>query len=344
MQKVLMIGPSVKLKGGVATVIKNYKGINFNDKNINVKYFETIYTTNKYVNMLTFPITIFRFIITIINKDIIHMHMASYGSFKRKSILTNIAKLFNKKIILHIHGAEFHLFYKESSEKYKKYITKTLNKADFIIALSDEWKKRLSEICNTTINVIYNSVSVDENSYNESGRRITFMGRVEKRKGVYDLIEIAKEIQKIDENLTVTLCGDGDLEQIRKYIEYNSISNVKVLGWVDKSKKDKILGETIINILPSYNEGMPMSILEAMGRGIPTIATTVGGIPEIIENKESGFLVNPGDKESIVSIIKELVNNLKLRREVSNGAYNTIKSKFNIDTHINSLIKMYEEI
>lgn len=344
MKEVLIVGPSVKLKGGVATVIKNYKKINFSDKNINVKYFETIHSTNKYINMAIFPIIISLFIINIINKDIIHIHMASYGSFKRKAILTNIAKLFNKKIILHIHGAEFHLFYNKSSKLYKIYITKILNKANFIIALSDEWKIRLSKISNTQISVIYNSVSVYEKNYNEFGNRITFMGRMDKRKGIYDLIQISKKIYQVNKNLIITLCGDGELDKVKKYILDNEICNVDVVGWIGKDMKEKILSETIINILPSYNEGMPMSILEAMAKGIPTISTTVGGIPEVIEHAKNSFLVTPGDKDSMIKIIEELISNVKLRREISSRAYSTINSKFNINAHISSLVNIYEKI
>lgn len=345
MKKVLIVGPSTKLKGGIATVIKNYKSFNFTKDNIDISYMATIFSNNKYINILNFPIIIVFYLISILKKDIIHIHMASYGSFKRKAILLKIAKSLNKKVILHIHGAEFHLFYEQSSNEYKEYIRTVLNKADNIIALSHEWKVRLSEITKTPISVIYNSVNVpNQNLYNNDGKSIIFMGRMDKRKGIYDLLDIAKEIEKIGKDLIITLCGDGEIDKVISIIKSRGLKNVMVLGWVDQIKKEEVLRDAVINILPSYNEGMPMSILEAMSMGIPTISTDVGGIPEIIKSTENGFLIRPGDKKAMIKAIETIIKNNELRGEISTNSYETIYKKFNIETHINSLLRIYNKV
>lgn len=343
MKKVLMVGPSIKLKGGIATVIKNYQSFDFFNKDFKVNYMGTIFTDNKFVNILIFPIVIVRYFIAIFNKDIIHIHMASYGSFKRKAILVRIAKMFDKNVILHVHGAEFHLFYEKSNDKFKMYIKHILDKVDYVIALSEEWKMRLGKITNTDIVVIYNSVNIaSKNLYNQLALNITFMGRMDARKGVYDLLDIATAIKKIDRNLVITLCGDGDKDEVESIVRKRMLDNVVVLGWIDKDKKEDVLNNTLINILPSYNEGMPMSILEAMGRGIPTISTIVGGIPEIIKNNENGFIIEPGNKREMVRLIEFIVKDNSLKNKISKNAYDTINKKFNLNTHVNLLIDLYK--
>lgn len=344
MKKVLIVGPSIKLKGGVATVIKNYREGLLN-KNIDTKYLETIFTNKNYINIIFFPFIIIKYLIMIMDREIVHIHMASYGSFMRKSILIYIADFFNKNIVIHVHGAEFHIFYERSNEKYKKYISRTLDKAILIIALSDEWKIRLSKITNTSIEVMYNSVNVPEkNIYTGKGNNITFIGRMDERKGVYDLLDVAKKIGKLHSNIKILLCGDGDIEKIKRIVKSNKINNVEVLGWINKQKKEEILKTTIINILPSYNEGMPMSILEAMSFGIPTIATNVGGIPEVIVNNENGFLIIPGDKESMFREIDKLITETDVRKRISRKSYETVNEKFNFSIQIENLIKLYKEI
>lgn len=344
MKKVLIVGPSTKLKGGVATVIKNYREGLLN-KDIDTKYLETIFTKKNYINIIFFPIIIIKFLIMIRDRKIIHIHMASYGSFMRKSILINIAYFFKKNIVIHVHGAEFHIFYEKSNDKYKKYISKTLDKARFIIALSDEWKIRLSKITKASIVVMYNSVNVPEkNIYTGEGNNITFIGRMDERKGVYDLLDVAKEIGKLHSNIKILLCGDGDVEKVRKIVKSNEITNVEVLGWINKQKKEEVLRTAIINILPSYNEGMPMSILEAMSFGVPTIATNVGGIPEVIVNNENGFLIIPGDKESMLREIDKLITEADVRKRISRKSYETVNEKFNFSIQMVNLIKLYKEI
>jgi len=136
--KVLMIGPDISSQGGISSVIKLYKnnGLNVNnlssykDGNIFIKLSFYFIFLIKYFFILTFDKNI----------KIVHIHTASRGSFLRKSLALKIAKLFAKKVILHIHGAEFSMFYDESSDRIKKTITNTLNESDLILVLSNQWK------------------------------------------------------------------------------------------------------------------------------------------------------------------------------------------------------------
>lgn len=81
-------------------------------------------------------------------------------------------------------------------------------------------------------------------------------------------------------------------------------------------KKIQIINEVDAFILPSYNEGLPISILEAMSYNLPIISTSVGGIPEILKNGYNGFLIRPGDKKALKNAILTLINNPSLRKEM----------------------------
>lgn len=118
--------------------------------------------------------------------------------------------------------------------------------------------------------------------------------------------------------------------------------NVKYLGWIDKEKKDKVLRESPIFVLPSYNEGMPMSILEAMAYKNVTIATNVGGILQIIKNKENGIIINPRDKEALYNNIEMILEDKKLGSNLSIKGRKTIEEKFNMNKNIRELVGIYK--
>ena len=142
--KILVIGPSpTRSKGGMATVIEEIA----KDKKLNEKFDIDIYESyidgNK-LKVLFFSLFSFiRFYFTKRNYDIYHIHAASYGSTFRKGLYVHAAKKWGKKVILHIHGAEYMLFYEKSNQKDK--IVSILKEADEVIALSAEWKKKFDE-------------------------------------------------------------------------------------------------------------------------------------------------------------------------------------------------------
>ncbi|MBC5624102.1 glycosyltransferase family 4 protein [Clostridium sp. NSJ-49] len=343
---VLMLGPSKDSMGGISTVIKNfYENFKFDD--INIIYMAT-WKEGKLRERLIFTISIILKIIKIIIKekiDILHIHVAQDGSFYRKSLIIIIAKLFRKKVLLHIHASQFDKFYEKSNIIIRIYIKFILSLPNKLIVLSQQWEEFYKKITNNKIVVINNAVSIDEYKYNENGEIICFFGRLGKRKGIYDLLKVVDNILEKHKNIQLYLCGDGEIENVKRIILEKKLENrIIVTGWINKEEKEKILNNSIINILPSYNEGMPMAILETMARGIPNISTNIGGIPNVIKHNYNGMLISPGDLEELSKIIDYLISNKQIRTELSKNAYNTIKCKFSIDNYNNNFRNVYKSI
>lgn len=348
--KVLMIGPSREGNGGMATVVNNYFESDL-VKDIDLEYISSTIDGTLAKRLIYNFNSIMKITMNIIFKDydIIHIHMASKGSFYRKSIIINIAKLMNKKVILHLHGACFKEFYEEmSNDTQKKYIRYILENVDKIIVLSEEWKKIISEWVENDISVLENAVFLPkENLYNYNSKKITMLGRLEKRKGTYDLLDIIEELKDDDrfKHITFSLAGDGDLAELQQFINNKNIGEkIEVLGWINSTQRDRLLRETMIYVLPSYNEGMPMSVLEAMSYGIPTISTYVGGIPRVIRDNENGFLIQPGDKNHLKENIINLIESEETRKKISNEAYREISLNFSIKSNIDKIKTIYESI
>jgi glycosyltransferase involved in cell wall biosynthesis len=93
-----------------------------------------------------------------------------------------------------------------------------------------------------------------------------------------------------------------------------------LLGWVTGENKEALLSTASIFVLPSYYEGLPMSVLEAMAWGVPVITTPVGGIPEVVRHGEEGVIVQPGDIVGLTAALRQLLDDESLRQRLgANG-------------------------
>jgi glycosyltransferase involved in cell wall biosynthesis len=212
------------------------------------------------------------------------------------------------KIIYHIHGGGFKSFYK----KYNKQniIKKTINKVDILISLSDNWRYFFSSIMDEKkIYVINNMIDKPDFTKHYPQNRGTihflFLGKIVERKGIFDLLKVIKENKKyLNNKFLLHVGGDGEADKLIKFVTENGLQDlVKFEGWVSGEKKKKLLAICDVYVLPSYIEGLPVSILEAMSYGMPVISTMVGGIPEVVLNNENGFLIEPGNKQQILECI-----------------------------------------
>lgn len=345
---VLIIGPDKCAKGGIATVINNfYTG--FSDKLIKTHYLFSWKESGNINNIITFIYCIVKlpYLLIKYNIKVVHIHVAQGGSFYRKSIFSIISKMMGKKVIFHIHASQFDKFYEKNCSIVKKIIKILLNISDLIVVLSEEWKMIIETISERNdILVVENAVTVHENNkYNNNGKNITFFGRIGYRKGIYDLLDICECIFRKYPEYKLIICGDGEIESAQEIIKTKNLnSNVVIKGWVNGYEKEDILRETIINILPSYNEGMPMAILETMGYGIPNISTNVGGIGKVVIDNYNGYIINPGDKNALLEKINNMIGDSEKRRKLSENSFITIKEQYDIDVYFSKWKKIYTSI
>lgn len=348
MKKVLMLGPARNVKGGMTSVVDNYYEYGL-DKKVELKYIETINDKSKISKFISEKKGYSEFKKYIDKYDIVHIHMASRRSTFRKGKYVKIAKKRGKKVIIHLHGAEFKVFMNECNFKQKQKVKEILNLADFIIVLSEEWKEYVKTLIRDKdkIVIIHNAIIIPKDfEKNLDTQKILFLGRIGKRKGIYDLIYVLKNIIDKYPKVHLYVGGDGEVETLKKIIKDNKlIDNVSYIGWISGKEKEKYLKECSFFCLPSYNEGMPMALIEGMAYKNVSISTNVGGIPRLIEDGVNGFCIEPGDKERLQQILEELLNdkNKAEREQISIKARETIMNKFDIKKNIEQLLKIYDE-
>lgn len=346
---ILMCCSELSVKGGMVSVVKNYLRYKDWDK-YHIIYIPTHTESNKIIVLLYFIFSYIKILLLLFNKNIrlAHLHTAERGSFYRKAILVRTLKVFGIKVIMHHHAAEFEEFYSKLSNQQKKFVNETLKLADVNIVLS---KRLVPMITNKApeakVKVLYNAVSVyEKNPYNMSASNILFLGRLGRRKGTYDLLDAVKIIDSdIPENVKLYLCGDGEIDNIKvKINELGLQKRIAFIGWIDGKQKAEFMYNTSITVLPSYNEGLPMAILESMAYGIPCISTNIASIPEVIFDNKNGFLIRPGDIEGLAKSLLELINNFDKRKRFSENSYDLITKNFSLDNHVSQLISLYHNL
>jgi len=314
-EKILTIGPNYHgNKGGIGAVIEVYSK-HFEE----FKFLPSYKVGNKLFKFIIFIGCIISLILRLIldhKISVIHIHGASKGSFWRKRYFINLSKIFRKKIIYHSHGGGFKDFYSHSKRKNR--ILRTLNKCDVIIALSEQWKDFfISELCCKNVVIINNIISEPHvgkpnKLKNENIVKYLYLGHIYKAKGIFDLVEVIFENKELYKG-KVEFHIAGGMFEVDKLIDYISThdlgSTIIFHGWVKGEEKISLLIDCDVYILPSYSEGLPISILEAMSYSMPIISTFVGGIPEIIEPMENGILIIPGDKRQLKDAIDFFILN-----------------------------------
>jgi glycosyltransferase involved in cell wall biosynthesis len=174
--------------------------------------------------------------------------------------------------------------------------------------------------------------------------KILFLGAVVKEKGIFDIIEALFELRASNLKISMIFAGDGeDLIEAKNrcaILFSGSKISTSFLGWVDGKEKMQLLNYCNIFLLPSYFEGLPNSILEAMAVRLPVIATRVGEIPSVIDHLKNGILIDTGSISGIVDGILFLYNNPKAAKLLTENGMHTIKEHHTIESAVKSLKRL----
>jgi glycosyltransferase involved in cell wall biosynthesis len=351
--KVIMLGPSLEEKGGmgsVGTLILNTAPANLQIQHISTWDGELSRRSSLH-RLKVFILALIALLWKLLRGevDVVHIHLAERGSALRKSILVLIAIAFRKPIIMHAHGCEFHSFHATLSSGMKQVLNWVLQQSTYLIALSESWKDYYMTNCHLTaeqVVVLPNPVEIPENVPDRANSHpninFVFLGRIGKRKGAYDLLEaFAKLAPEHREKATLTLAGIGEVEEASNLAERLNIKQyLNFPGWVDPAGRSELLFKADVFVLPSYNEGLPMALLEAMSWGLPVITTPVGGIPEVVTDNETGLLVNPGDVQQLAEAVQSLIEHESLRLDLGSAARRRV-APLDVKTYSRSLFNLY---
>lgn len=273
---------------------------------------------------------------------IVHVHLAAQKSVLRKLPLILMAKSLGKPVIVHVHAFSMESLF-DSTTLYAGRLT--LRLADHVIALSQVWADAMtSRDASLSVSVIQNPVSTfRRNSWTPDQTPVVlYAGKLEARKGYQDLLAAAVPILKAFPSTQFWFAGHGDIEVAKAMADtYGIRESVKFMGWLSPEEMSKAYESATIFCLPSYNEGVPMVVLEAMARGIPVVCTKVGGLPNYIEHGENGLFADAGDSVSIAKTILFLLMDSSHAQTIGERGAKTIQNTCSLEAVSKQLESLY---
>lgn len=349
-KRVLLVGSDLAaVRGGMVSMIRNlleYEGW----EEFELSYLVSHTEGSRAKKVICFLKGYIKLVTLLIGRkvDILHLHVSERGSIYRKAAILFLAKKLKYPVIVHHHGAEFWDFYAGLTEKKKWVVRKFIEMADRNILLSEKVCRDFqSEFPKARMAVIGNAVRVPaQNPYSGGDDVVLTLGRLGERKGTYVLLKAYRDVMEdLPNNFVLWLCGDGETERAEEFASQLGMTNrIGHIGWVSGEEREHALKRSLIHVLPSYQEVLPMSILESMAMGIPNISTSIASIPEVIEHGVNGYLTEPGNVEMLAELIKKLCLDKELRMQMSDMAYKTVRDKFSVPVCCERIGKLYREI
>lgn len=353
-KKICMIVQDPEVKGGIAAVTSGYYG-SVLEQDFDVTYIES-YCDGGKLKKLVKALSAYRKLRRLLRTDapdLVHVHSSFGPSFFRKYPIIHMAAKRGIPVVNHIHGSALDELYTNAPSWKKRMVEKSYGECAKIIVLSEEWKKKISAIVPAErIEVVSNYskikrelIAQDNLDARFEKKQVLYLGRFDDLKGVVDIPAIADIVKKKLPNVTFILAGSGETEPTEAEIKRLHLEETVILpGWIRGDEKEKLLRESSIFLLPSHMEAMPMSILEAMGYGLPIVSTEVGGIPQVVEKDVNGKLYRPQDVESMAAGIIEYLSGKELYDNTARKSLEIADSKYSFEAHIKKIESIYHQL
>ena len=342
--KVLMVGPDRSVHGGISGVVNNYYGAGL-DRKMDLCYIGTMVEGSKPRKLLQAALAYMRFLKQLPHYEIVHVNMASDASYYRKSFFIRAAKRAGKKIVIHQHGGDFQGFYAHLSAAQKEKVRKVLSMGDAFLVLAPFWKEFFGTLIDKSkISVLPDAIELPKAVSKKYGqRKMLFLGRLCKEKGIGELLEIMPRLKEKYPDCHLFLGGIWEDEAL-KHQAAEQKDCVTYLGWLTGEEKAKYLKECDIFVLPSYFEGQSVAILEAMAYSCGIVASDTGGIPQMILQDETGILVTPKDAAALKQGLTKLLEDSRMCRMLGERARLKAEKEFSMEENIAQLMEIYADI
>ncbi|MBK8899830.1 MAG: glycosyltransferase family 4 protein [Anaerolineaceae bacterium] len=358
--KILMVGPGQGKPGGILALTDALVPVLAQE--VDLRYFPTVqrYANSEMGQLSRRNVRLAlnqygRFLreLSQFRPDLVHIHTSQGLGWLKDTFYVALSKLYGRRLILHVHAAEYDALVGRKSRLLQAYTRFMLNRAEAVIAVSTGWKKALSRLVPEERIYAFRPC-LDVEAYSPTVARTdnpvnaVFLGTIGARKGAFDLIEAMQLIPRRTP-LRLWLAGggekEGDLEKARHKIMLLGLEDrCELIGTVQGQAKTELLQKAHIFVLPSYNEGLPFAIIEAMAAGLAIVATPVGGIPEVVHDGQNGLLVGPGDVQALAASLVQLTADSHLRQQMGQQNRRTACQDLDVRPYARRLVALYDAV
>ena len=281
---------------------------------------------------------------------------ASVGaSVVEKGTMGWICRLFGIPSLIFPRGGEV-IYHAERSMLTFMIIKMSFSGPNIFLCQGERWREfainklmydddHVALIPNWTATEEHLSIGRNRSFNNELPINLLFLAWLEEFKGIFELLRVIKNLTDKGYEIKLTIAGGGNAEEKANYfVKQNNLDKIiKFAGWVEGEELNTLLAKSDIFVLPSYNEGMPNAMIEAMAASLAVIVTSVGVIPDYIEDRKHAMLIPPRDEKSLEEALKLVVSDNDLRHELAKNGHNLVKENFSLKPAMKLLGDVVEE-
>ena len=282
--------------------------------------------------------------------QIVHLHTCSGLTFWRDCVFLGLARMCRRKVVWHVHGARFDEFVQSTTGIRRALMDRAFALSDLVIVLGEHWRRKLQGLLPARAwAVVENGVPLPPAASRLDTRAVLFVGNLDGRKGEEDLIVATAMAVKQGFGARVKIAGDeggpGHKQRLQNLIAQHGVGDrVELLGVITGADKTRAFENAYGFVLPSYAEGLPMALLEAMSYGLPVIVTDVGSIPEVVTDGVHGFVIKPGDVERLAECLLRVDRDPGLRERMGRAGRRTVEDGYTVEAMMRKIGRLYLEL
>ncbi len=369
-KRILVVGPVPPPRGGIASLMLDLVGSELNQ----------YYDFELFARQFTFPkwakgpvsrniiraLKYLRYLLKCIHGrySLIHVHSPGHR-FLQSAVYMLLARVKGIKTLLHLHGNEWAPFYDDKTSFQQFLILTGLRRASRIVVIRENWVEKLQGLgleakVSLLPNMIPGAKDPDPEDMDRTRRKleigpddfVVFLagaGAVGRDKGMLDILDAVGPVSRELDSVRFVVAGGeempGQMEHVINVIQERNLHKwMRIMGDMDREDVLAIMDIASVFLLPSYIEGMPISIMEAMRSSTPVVATPVGAIPEMIEHEDSGLIIRVGSPEDIKDAVLRIAFDDSLRDRLIQQGLETFHAKFDLKNGAQKVRMIYEEL
>ena len=287
------------------------------------------------------------------NYDIIHCHFGPNGNLG--ALLKDVG--IRDKLVTTFHAYDLTSYVRREGSNVYQHLFQI---GDLFLTVSDTGKRKLKDLGCDPHKILVHHMGVDAERFPFKERhlghddpiKVLTVGRFVEKKGINYAINAVSLLLKRGYDITYIIAGNGPLKSYlaNLIVQLGAQKKIKLIGSVDRDEVRALMMNSDIFLLPSVTgsngdqEGIPVVLMEAMATGMPVISTYHSGIPELVENGKSGFLVPERDVEALVDRLIYLIKNQEVWPSMGRAGREFVEKKYNIKKLIKRLVTIYQEL
>jgi glycosyltransferase involved in cell wall biosynthesis len=280
----------------------------------------------------------------------VHVNIAERLSLVRKGVIVIVCRALGVPVVLHLHAAQLHHFYRALPAPLRSITRWMFSLPASVVVLGTSARRFVTEELRVPahrVDIVINGVPepTEPRRKAEPGgmQRVLFLGNLSERKGVSDLLHALARPGFRTDRLEVILAGGGDVSAYQAKARTLGIDGfVRFEGWCDQKKVAVLLARSDLLVLPSYDEGLPLAILEALAHGVSVVCTPVGEIPSVLTDGVNACFVPPGDVQRLAAGLQRVLQQPELLEALGRNGRALYEQHFSLSQFFASIARIHQ--